>query len=57
MDSWSPPNIACFGNYGMDSTWTPPGLSLSPGGVQMEYNKNQFVTHMPHGYTELTVTG
>ena len=31
MDSWNPPNIAYFGNYGMqsrESTWTPPGLHM-----------------------------
>jgi hypothetical protein len=44
----------------MDSIWTSNDstwILWTTGGVQMEYNKNQFVTHMPHGSTELTVTG
>src|ERR1700735_1840716 len=35
---WSPINIVYFGDYGMDSTWTPPGLRL--GGVHVESRWN-----------------
>jgi hypothetical protein len=24
--TWSPPNIACFNNYGMESRWSPDGI-------------------------------